>query len=216
MQFDSATAEFQALHYQLGHMPPDKMKALAKRGDLPKRLINCRVPKCAACLFGKATNRPWRTKAPVNSFRTPKADKPGAVVAIDQLVSSVPGLIGQMKGFLTRKRYTVTTVFVDHFSGLSYLHHQMSATAEQTIEAKGAFERYAKVHGVQVLHYHADNGIFSSRDFMNQVIKCGQLISFCAVNAHHQNGRAERDLQDAARTMLLHANQRWPEAITAL
>jgi hypothetical protein len=41
-----------------------------------------------------------------------------------------------MKGFITRKRFTVTTVFVDHFSGLSFVHNQISADADQTIEAK--------------------------------------------------------------------------------
>jgi len=54
--------------------------------------------------------------------------------------------------------------------------------------------------------------------FVDQVHDCGQTISFCAVNAHHQNGVAEkkiRDLQEAARTTLVHAKQRWPSAITA-
>jgi hypothetical protein len=37
------------------------------------------------------------------------------------------------------------------------------------------------------------------------------------VNAHFQNGKAEkkiRDLQDAAHTSLLHAIRKWPKAIT--
>ena len=41
---------------------------------------------------------------------------------------------------------------------------------------------------------------------------------FAGVNAHHQNGVAEhriRELQGMARTMLIHANSRWPDAITA-
>jgi hypothetical protein len=45
-----------------------------------------------------------------------------------------------------------------------------------------------------------------------------QRLSFCGVEAHHQNGRAEkriRDVQDEARTMLIHANRHWPEAIDA-
>lgn len=44
-----------------------------------------------------------------------------------------------------------------------------------------------------------------------------QGISYCGVNAHFQNGRAKKkihDLQDAARTCLLSANRKWPEAIT--
>jgi hypothetical protein len=38
------------------------------------------------------------------------------------------------------------------------------------------------------------------------------------VGAHHQSGRAEkriRDLQDLARTSLIHASKRWPDAVDA-
>jgi hypothetical protein len=41
-------------------------------------------------------------------------------------------------------------------------------------------------------------------------------MTMCGVNAHHQNGEAERrirQLQDLARTSLLHAIHRWPQAI---
>ena len=137
---------------------------------------------------------------------------------MDQMISATPGLIAQMKGFITQKRYTVTTVFVDHFSGLSFVYLQKSTTAFETVEAKRSFERYAKLHGVRVKHYHADNGIFAEAEFVRAVEGDGQTISYCGVNAHHQNGRAEkkiRDLQDLARTMLLHAKQRWPSAVTA-
>ena len=112
----------------------------------------------------------------------------------------------------------VSTVFVDHFSGLSFLHNQMSTDADATTEAKRAFEREAKKCGVTVRHQHADNGMFSSKAFVNEAHTCGQTISFCAVNAHHQNGRAEkkiRDLQEKARSMMLHAAHRWPGAVTA-
>jgi hypothetical protein len=80
---------------------------------------------------------------------------------MDQMISSTPGLIGQMKGFLTHQRYTATTVFVDHFSGLSFVFNQQTTTAAETVEAKQAFERYAKTHGVRISHYHADNGNFA-------------------------------------------------------
>lgn len=199
-------------------MPPAKIIELAKKKVLPRRLASCKVPRCTSCLFSKAIKRPWWTKATVNSFKSPQAFKPGDSVAIDQLVSSVPVLIGQMRGFITKKRYTITTVFVDHYSGLSFVHNQMTSGAQHTIKAKKAFERYALSHGVYVRHYHADNGIFASKEFTAAVARDIQSITFCAVNAHHQNGRAEkriRDLQDTGRGMVLHAKQRWPKAITA-
>jgi Reverse transcriptase (RNA-dependent DNA polymerase)/GAG-pre-integrase domain len=218
VQFDNPQAELLSWHYRLGHLPFGRIKKLAARGDLPSYLLQAKVPRCASCLFGKATRRPWRTKAPVNQQQVPPATVPGAVVGVDQLISSTPGFVGQMRGALTRRRYTVSTIFVDHFSGLSFVHLQLSTAATHTLEAKKAFERFAKQHGVTVRHYHADNHIFDSKAFVAEVEQCGQSISYCAVNAHHQNGRAEkkiRDLQELARTMLLHARQRWPNAITA-
>lgn len=218
VQFSNPQAELLAWHYRLGHLSFARIQKLAERDDLPSYLKDAKIPRCSSCMFGKATKRPWRTKAPVNQQAVPPATAPGAVVGVDQLISSTPGLVGQMRGALTRKRYTVSTVFVDHFSGLSYVHLQTTTATESTIEAKKAFERFAKVHGVIIRHYHADNHIFDSKAFVAEVQRCGQSISYCAVNAHHQNGRAEkkiRDLQELARTMLLHARQRWPTAITA-
>jgi hypothetical protein len=63
-----------------------------------------------------------------------------------------------MKGWLTKKRYRVATIFVDHFSGLSYIHLQKSTNAEETVEAKIAFERFAIKINVTIKSYQADNG----------------------------------------------------------
>ena len=44
-----------------------------------------------------------------------------------------------------------------------------------------------------------------------------QKITYCGVNAHFQNGRAEkriRDLQDMARTQLIHAQEIWPGVVS--
>ena len=82
------------------------------------------------------------------------------------------------------------TIFVDHYSDLSYIHAQKTTSAQETIEAKHAFERFAKSHGVMVKHYHADNGRFAEKRFMSEVANAGQTISFCGVNAHFQNGVA--------------------------
>ena len=90
--------------------------------------------------------------------------------------------------------------------------------AESTVEAKLAFERVAASHGAMVHHYHADNGLFDTKLFKEAVRKSNQTLSFCGVNAHHQNGRAEariKDVTTGARTALLHAAHRWPKAINA-
>jgi hypothetical protein len=96
---------------------------------------------------------------------------------------------------------------------MSYVHLQESLTSADTVEAKEVFEAFARNMGVRIQHYHADNGRFADNDFMNTVKKQQQTISFCGVNAHFQNGIAEkrmRDLQEQARTMLLHAKSRCP------
>jgi hypothetical protein len=137
---------------------------------------------------------------------------------VDQLESTTPGLIAQLKGIPTTKRYKVATVFVDHYSRLSYVHLQKMTSASETIEAKDSFKHFARAHGITVLHYHADNGRFADNMFREAVASKHQTLSFCGVNAHFQNGVAERrirELQDLARMMLIHANRRWPQAINA-
>ena len=86
----------------------------------------------------------------------------------------------------------MATVCVDHFSGLSYIHLQKSTNADETLEAKLAFERYVANFKVQVKSYQADNGRFAENKFMAAVKESGQSINFCGVNAHFQNAVAER------------------------
>ena len=208
---------FLSWHIKLGHAPFKHVRWAATQGILPKRLAQCTNVICPACLYGKQKRRPWRFKGTTNSSPIKKATRPGQFVSCDQLISGTPGLMGQTSGTLTKRRYTVATVFVDHFSGLDYVHFQESTSALETVEAKQAFERFARDRGVSVEHYHCDNGVFASRGFREEIQRCGQTISFCGVGAHHQNGVAERriqDLSDSARAMLAHASHRNP-AITA-
>ena len=123
-----------------------------------------------------------------------------------------------MTGFITKQRYKYATVYVDQASGFGYVHLQRTASAEETIESKTAFERLARTHGVVIHGYHADNGIFKASAWVNQCKAKDQQLTFAGVGAHHTNGMAERrirELQEMARTMLIHANKRWPQAIDA-
>ena len=211
-------AQLLAIHHQFGHISMRKLQEMAKKGIIPRRLAKCRVPTCSACLYSKATKRPWRGKPRTrgNDDET-QPTKPGEIVSVDQLVSPTPGLIAQMTGFLTTKRYRYATVYVDQYSRLGFIYLQKTASAEETVEGKRAFEAYASRHGVKIRNYHADNGIFKAYKWMDACKTDGQGMTFAAVNAHHQNGIAERrirELQELARAMLTHANARWHDTIT--
>jgi len=79
------------------------------------------------------------------------------------MVSPTPGLIAQMAGLLTRKRYRYATVYVDNASRLGYVYLQPDSSVEMTLKGKEAYERFARSHGVEIRGYHADNGIFRAK-----------------------------------------------------
>ena len=202
-------------HYRLGHLPFDRIKQLADKGQLPKRLLTCHTPFCAACQYGKMTKRPWRVKG--DDKRTAKtATYPGQVVSVDQLESTSPGFIAQLKGALTQQRYRYATVFVDQFSRYTYVYLQKRITSQETVMAKHAFERAAAQRGVTIKHYHADNGRFADNAFIQDCQANNQILSYCGVNAHFQNGIAERrirDLQERTRTSMLYAMNKWRKMV---
>jgi hypothetical protein len=188
---------------------------MAARKEIPSRLANSRIPKCQSYLYGKATKRPWRTKGQSRTLK--KVTLPGQCVSMDQLESPVAGFIGQHKGFFFRKRYKVATIFVDHFSRLSYVYFQESTKGMQSLAAKRSFEAYSFSYGVKVQQYLADNGRFAEHLLLNHCDKSGQKVSLCGVSAYFQNGSAERrikDLTERSRTSLLHTIHRWPSAVT--
>ena len=155
------------------------------------------------------TKKPRRTKGNQRKIRT--ATIPGECVSIDQLQPSNQGFIAQLKGILTKRRFTYATVFVDHFSRYKYVHLQSTLTSQDTLAAKQAFEAHCRNHGVTVKQYHADNGRFADNTFINDCRAQGQTITYCGVNAHWQNNLAEkgvRGLREAARTMRFYAIHR--------
>ena len=179
-----------------------KMQVMAKQGILPKRWAKCDIPICTTCLYGKATRRPWRTKPKKDSqeSRLRTATEPGQWISMDQFESGTPGLIAEVKGWLTKKRYQAATifvdhysslknvflqkstnteeVFVDHYSSLSYIFLQKSTNAEEPLAAKILFERYVERHGVNVQAYQVDNGRFAETTSMQAIKDAGQTHTF--------------------------------------
>ena len=202
-------------HYRLGHLPFDRIKQLASAGQLPKRLLLCKKPFCSACQYGKMTKRPWRVKGE-NKGSSKTATRPGQIVSVDQLESNTPGMIAQLKGKLTQQRYKYATVFVDQFSGYTFVYLQRRLTSDETVMVKHAFERSAEQRGVKIIHYHADNGRFADSAFIADRKAQRQGLSYCGVNAHFQNGIAEqriRDLQEQTRTSMLYAMNKWKRMV---
>ena len=117
--------------------------------------------------------------------------KPGDVISVDQMVSPVPGLIAQMVGFLTKQRYKYATVLIDHASRMGFVYLQKTCFAEESIQAKRVFEKYAANQGVTIQAYHANNGIFKAKKWIEECQQQQQNLTFAGVNAHNQNGLAE-------------------------
>ncbi len=66
-------------------------------------------------------------------------------------------------------------------------------------------------------YYHCDNGWFADNNFKLVYKQSNQRLTFCGVNAHFQNGIAERairDLSESVRKQLLHACQCWPQVVS--
>jgi hypothetical protein len=107
-------------------------------------------------MYGKATNIAWRIKGgSIEHIRL--SHLPGECVSIDQMESTTPGLIAQLKGTPTKLRYRFLTVIVEHYSRYTYVHLHSTITSEETIKAKLSFEALAASLGVSLKHYHADN-----------------------------------------------------------
>ncbi|KAG7361859.1 integrase core domain containing protein [Nitzschia inconspicua] len=203
-------------HHRLNHRSFSLLKSMANEGKLPKHLASADHPRCAACEMATAHRKPWRNRRAPSGLR--KAKQPGQCISVDQLKSPIPGLMGQMKGIPTTKQFNYATVFVDHYSDMSYLVLQETDTADETLAAKHSFEAFARTHAIRIQHYHADNGRFAENIWTDDIQKQGQTMSYCGVSAHWQNGIAEKrikDLQDLARTQLIHAKIRWPGVIDA-
>jgi hypothetical protein len=146
-------AEFLHYHHRFGHCSPKKMQRMAVQGIIPRRLAKCKVPLCCtSCLYGEATRRPWR-QSKHQGPATCTVTAQGQCISINQLESPMPRLIAQLRGILTKKRYTCcATVFVNQFSKWGYVHLQKLTGADEKIEAKQAFEAVAKTHGITIQH----------------------------------------------------------------
>jgi hypothetical protein len=201
------------VHHRLGHLGFDSIQRLARLGLLPQQLATCPKPLCSSCQLGKAHRVALPSPgAPLDSGHL----LPGDCVSVDQLESNTPGLVPQTRGLLTKTTFQAATLFCNHASRFLHLACHSSTGALEAIAAKRTFEREAAHANVHIKQYRADNGIFNSSAWKTTCDALQQQTLYCGVNAHHQNGIAERQIRtivDCSRMMLLHAIHKWPDVI---
>ena len=73
-------------------------------------------------------------------------------------------------------------------------------------------------YNITIKRYHADNGLYDTKRFEDSIKASKHSLSFCGVNAHHENSKAQnriKDVNSGNQTALLHEAHRWPQAIHA-
>jgi hypothetical protein len=172
------------------------------------------------CQFGTAHCCPWCTHGKASGFICcPEHILPGNSVLVDQIVSTQPGLIPQMSGFLMCCCIWGCTTFCNHFNDFVCVHLMQDFTDDKTTLAVKTFEKVMAQANRTVKHYHANNGAFAPKGFLDKVNCKDQKITFCAMDAHHQNGiikNMNMMLTLSARTLLLHGTHMWPQMIDAI
>ena len=90
------------------------------------------IPRCSACCFEKQSCTSPNTNG-LGAGIADDHDQPGICISINQIESPQGGLIPVPKGRQTSRKYHVATVFVDHFSKLTYVHFSESTPAKESV-----------------------------------------------------------------------------------
>ena len=126
-------------YHRIYHLPFHILFRLASMDFLPKRLLEFRnkPPLFFACQFSAAPCRTWRTKGDKSgSVRRPEQSEPGNGILVDHIVSSQPGSIPQISGFLTSQHFWGCTNFVDHVSDYVYVNLMRDLSLSETLLTK--------------------------------------------------------------------------------
>ena len=76
---------------------------------------------------------PWMQSSNNNMDEAKDPEIPREVILVDQFKYLMPGMISQMAGLMTTKRYQYETVYMDQASRLSCVYPQKNAYAEETL-----------------------------------------------------------------------------------
>jgi hypothetical protein len=171
-------------------------------------------PVCASCCFGKARRLTHKTRT---GHTSKNHTRPGQGVSSDGLESGTPGRPFTTKGSASAQRYNYVSIWVDHSSTFVYITFHSSKAATKLVQSKTEFEQYAARFNVKIENIRADNGVYTAQLFRDSCLRQQQDLTFCAVDAHWQNGVTEwfiGTLTQRARMILLHAMAKWPAVVT--
>ena len=127
-------------------------------GVIIKHFCDFSLLFCAACVYAKETKHDCNTKTTISINEYKPVASVGDFVSVDAFVSSIPGLIVEISGFIVHKHYHYACVFVDHSYGFTYVNILKSQTGHQAVKVKGDFDMYAEYHGFYIKNYHDENG----------------------------------------------------------
>ena len=210
-------------HYKLGHIRFQTLQWIGRQEILRPDGIQwgkstVSPPICEACQQGKQARKTTKgsTSQRENEGILSKGElQPGDLVFTDQFVSSLCGRFYNRQGKMnTRFELRGGTVFYDAASRYIHLTNQVGFTAYETIESKHRFEREAHSSGIYIKKYCSDNGVYTSKEFINCLDQQNQTIRHSGVGGHHHNGPAENAIKiiiNRARTMMFHSAICWPE-----
>ena len=194
------------------------------------KLSHHELPKCAACSFGRQTNRPVphgrKSKAIKEKVGILSANQtePGQRVFIDHFVSSTRGR--RIKGYgirepsgqspaRTNEGHSGGCVFIDASTSFIHIEFQSHLSSHETIQATQSFEQLSLDNGVVINQCFSDNGsAFTSKAFRDHLEQQGQVQLHSGAGSHHMNGKAERAIRTImamARVMMLHSAVHWPD-----
>jgi hypothetical protein len=148
----------------------------------------------------------WRRRETSSNHQVFVLTKVGYCVSVDQkFISTQVGCIAQLKGSLTKKRYTLAMVFIYHYSKLKYIHLMTRLTSEETIDAMRVFEHFAKQHGIRILLYR-NNALKKNCNAKEQ------YLTLFGINAHF----AEWICQESYLKSLQKCKETTPPCATAM
>ena len=90
-----------------------------------------------------------------------------------------------------RIKFQGGTMFVDGALHAILVHYQSGLTTHKTIASKLAFKQEMAQYNMQVKTYHTNNGVYTSKAFMDELCEKGHGMQLSGVSAQFQNGVAE-------------------------